>query len=278
MKTVNFLLGATLFVANYANAQYCIPPSYTSGPYTAITKMHLGPVNHISGTSEGYQDNTESVDPIDLGWGSEMGLAWTLYYDPFLTDFFTGDINFRVWIDWNQDEDFNDAGETVVSQKVTQTSEYTDFVHFFTVPETATLGLTRMRIYEDMLVEDGHETPNPCGYASGLGQHGESADYTINVVSGTTTGIVESKTISSVSLYPNPSSDFSTLSFNLETSENVQIHIVNVLGEEVYNYNSQLNTGFNKVEINTSNLENGVYFVQLISDQKILITERLVVN
>jgi hypothetical protein len=278
MKTFNFLLGATLFVANYANAQYCIPPSYTSGPYTAITKMHMGPVNHISGTSEGYQDNTETVDPIDLGWGSEMGLAWTLYYDPFLTDFFTGDINFRVWIDWNQDEDFNDPGETVISQKVTQTSEYTDFVHFFTVPETATLGLTRMRIYEDMLVEDGHEIPNPCGYDSGLGQHGESADYTINVVSETTTGIVKSKTISSVSLYPNPSSDFSTLSFNLETQENIQIHIVNVLGEEVFNYNAQLNAGFNKVEINTSNLENGVYFVQLISDEKLMITERLVIN
>ncbi|MCX7769404.1 MAG: GEVED domain-containing protein, partial [Flavobacteriales bacterium] len=51
----------------------------------------------------------------------------------------------QIYVDWNQDGDFLDAGEQVYNQPVAATGPHTK-TGSFTVPLTATLGTTRMRV------------------------------------------------------------------------------------------------------------------------------------
>jgi len=65
-------------------------------------------------------------------------------------------------------------------------------------------------------------------------------------------------------LFPNPASNLANVSYQLTENRNVKLSIVNVLGEEVYAANEgEKAPGNYDLEINTSSLSNGIYFVNL---------------
>ncbi len=74
----------------------------------------------------------------------------------------------RIWADWNQDSDFDDAGELLVSTDNLGASGSFNI----SVPGTANLGHTRLRV---RVVSDGETSP--CGTATS----GETEDYTLIV-------------------------------------------------------------------------------------------------
>jgi hypothetical protein len=95
---------------------------------------------------------------------------------------YCADLNLKVFIDFNLDHDFYDAGEMVGSVNGGG-SGVTSFA--FTVPASATLGTSRMRVCEKMTPACGHSPIDPCGpdatdNAIG-GWHGEIEDYTIEI-------------------------------------------------------------------------------------------------
>jgi hypothetical protein len=78
-----------------------------------------------------------------------------------------------VWVDWNNDTDFTDAGEQVLNSATGSTLQYNVNV---TPPPSAIIGEVRMRIrYE--VVSQPTFTASPCGASS----FGEVEDYTIVV-------------------------------------------------------------------------------------------------
>lgn len=84
----------------------------------------------------------------------------------------------KVWIDYNQDFDFDDLGEEVFVSVIGSVEAYTGNI---TIPVGAALGSTRMRVrmYD---THDGSVYINvfndtPCGAAS----YGEIEDYTLNI-------------------------------------------------------------------------------------------------
>ena len=86
-----------------------------------------------------------------------------------------------VWIDFNQDSDFDDAGEQVFVSTIGAVTEYTGNV---TIPVSASIGTTRMRIrlhdtHDGSLYENVFND-TPCGVAS----FGEIEDYSVNISSG----------------------------------------------------------------------------------------------
>ncbi len=85
------------------------------------------------------------------------------------------DEGYSVWIDYNQNGDFDDAGEQVWTQAATQN---TTVGGSFTIPATATLGATRMRVSMRY-----NQIPTSCGAF----QYGEVEDYTVNITSNLTT-------------------------------------------------------------------------------------------
>ncbi len=64
-----------------------------------------------------------------------------------------------------------------------------------------------------------------------------------------------------VSAYPNPANDVLNMNITLNNNENVTVSMFNTLGQTVITENRNLTSGANNVQLNTSNLEAGVYMV-----------------
>lgn len=252
---------------------YCTPPQFKSGPYTGISLVKAGNINSSTNSNDGYRDYTSTAGVCAGNRGSTVNLTLECYYGPDMIGGFSGKVNVRVWIDWNGDYDFNDAGETAVAQELdcngsTTSNPYTKGTYTISVPATAKTGLTRMRIYEDMLVEDGHEAPNPCGYNTGIGQHGEAEDYAFFV--GHATGIQQTAQPLQVSLYPNPVTDRLYLQVS-HASEPLEVVLFNLCGTELSR--QKMNTTDTQTTIQVSELPAGIYLLQLFgSDARILHT------
>ncbi len=72
--------------------------------------------------------------------------------------------------------------------------------------------------------------------------------------------------IGSVSVYPNPVTDNATINFNMNTASNVQVEVINVVGQKVATLaNRNYAAGEHTVFFTTENLENGIYFVTVSS-------------
>ncbi len=72
----------------------------------------------------------------------------------------------------------------------------------------------------------------------------------------------------SATIFPNPFQSTTTLEFNLTERKNYSISIFDVVGRKVKNVSSEnLQVGKNKITIDLSGFNNGIYFCQLISNQ-----------
>jgi hypothetical protein len=88
-------------------------------------------------------------------------------------------------------------------------------------------------------------------------------------------GISEVNEHNDIEIYPNPSSTFFYLNIKSNTDNNINIQIFNVLGENVYvqNHISQFPS-----LINIENLVNGIYFVDIIQNNKRIATKKVFIN
>lgn len=74
-----------------------------------------------------------------------------------------------------------------------------------------------------------------------------------------------------ISIYPNPTNGI----INIETTfldKNLKIEVYNNLSELLFEQKSVGKTN----QINLSNLSNGIYFIKLISDEKVLKTQKII--
>lgn len=75
--------------------------------------------------------------------------------------------------------------------------------------------------------------------------------------------------LSFVNLFPNPAKDEAVLSITLENAQQVIVKTYDLLGKTVSSsIEKNLNAGENQITINTSELKNGVYFIEVIAGAK----------
>ncbi len=87
-----------------------------------------------------------------------------------------------------------------------------------------------------------------------------------------------SEEVESVNLFPNPAADYCTISFNVLKPKNLSVKVVDVLGKEVGAVKHELfNEGEQKIALNTSGLNTGIYFIQL-SDGLRAISKQLIIS
>lgn len=125
-----------------------------------LSQLWIGStVINNSGRDNGYGDFTNIIIPLTQGQNVTGYLSGLVPYPEYE--------NYGIWIDYNHNNDFTDPGEQVV----TLYSDFTGLIAFnFTVPASAPLGQTRMRIVMD------HDNPaSPCGVYA----RGETEDYTV---------------------------------------------------------------------------------------------------
>jgi len=172
-----------LFISNVSIGQYCS----SNATSTADSKCDLVVLNgdsqninnNTAGPCQTYTDHT-GLAPADL--------TQTMGYTLSLTNGTCGGNYTRygnAWIDWNQDDDFDDAGEMLGAG--TAGNNTNGFVHVinFTVPAGAALGNTRMRI----IVKEGTATAQ-CGTYT----YGETEDYTVTILADAPMTYVSSTT------------------------------------------------------------------------------------
>ncbi|MCF2874793.1 MULTISPECIES: M4 family metallopeptidase [unclassified Tenacibaculum] len=131
-----------------------------------IQKVELGSINNTSTGGNGYSDHTSISTNLTKGDSNTITITpkWTgTVYDE----------GYGVWIDYNQDGDFSDAGETVWTKAKSKTTPVSGT---FTVPASATNGATRMRV-----VMKYNATPTACEASI---QYGEVEDYTVVIGAG----------------------------------------------------------------------------------------------
>lgn len=270
LKPMALLIAMALTPLFSFSQEYCTPPNFITGPFTGMEYISLNNMQYTSSHSDGYADFTQDASECQLKPGETYTLLMQFYYDPALLSSFSGRLNFRVWVDFNQDWDFEDANETLYSGVVDMNdvkpgSPSKTFKLEVTVPADAKLGGTRMRIYNDMLTADGHITPNPCGYLNdggGLGQHGECEDYAVMVSTSAGVSEVESD---KVQLFPNPSSE--TVYFS-EAVTNVSVSTLD--GKTVLTNNEETKS------LDISDLEQSIYILTYTNKSGIIERNRLI--
>ncbi|MFN0188285.1 MAG: T9SS type A sorting domain-containing protein [Bacteroidia bacterium] len=104
-----------------------------------------------------------------------------------------------------------------------------------------------------------------------------NANYVTAKYGNSATGITENSYIENINMYPNPANTSATILLNLLKAENISISIVDMLGREIKNTASNnLQSGNNKINLDISDLNNGIYFVR-INGSKVLV-RRLIVE
>ncbi len=126
-----------------------------------ISRVQLNTINNTSG-AQGYSDFTSVSTSLS------EGTAYTVTVTPTWTGSTYAE-GYAVWIDYNNDKDFNDAGELVWSKAA---STNTPNSGSFTVPSGTAGTATRMRV---SMKYNG--VPTSCETF----QYGEVEDYTVNL-------------------------------------------------------------------------------------------------
>ncbi|RKR10339.1 putative secreted protein (Por secretion system target) [Flavobacterium sp. 90] len=230
-----------------ASVAYCTSKG-NSATDERISKVVFGTINKTSTATTGYEDFTATST------NAAQGTAYTITITPTWTSSVYSE-GYAVFIDYNQDGDFSDSGETVFTKAASTASTATGSI---TIPATATLGTTRLRVSMKY-----NAIPTSCESFS----YGQVEDYTINITASggivsedVTAGLVETVETSSFALYPNPVGGELNVSF--ANSEGYSFRIINTLGQ-------QLKTGLlsgNLVDV--SNLSTGIYIIELNKDDK----------
>lgn len=141
---------------------YCTPaPSSVDG--LGITNVTVGTINNNSGAETGNYGNYAAMS-TDIAINSTVNVA--IRYETGYT------YDTKIWVDWNDDLDFTDAGENVYTG-TSLDDDPTTLNASFTVPVGVATGAHRMRIGGQ---DSGPATP--C-YS---GTYGTYEDYTVNVV------------------------------------------------------------------------------------------------
>ncbi len=158
------LLNSTGCGSGTVTPQYCTANG-TNVQYEWINNVTLGTINNTTAANGGYGNFTNLSTNLVIGSANNIsvkpGFASSTY-----TEYF------NVYIDYNKDLDFADAGELVYSGSGTST-----LTGSFTVPSGTAAGSTRMRV----IMKDG-AISSSCGSYT----YGEVEDYTVNFTTGST--------------------------------------------------------------------------------------------
>ncbi|BDS13854.1 S8 family serine peptidase [Aureispira anguillae] len=245
------------------STNYCASTGQNSGD-DWIENVTLGLINHTTGNNNGYAsfvNGGPSTDlsqggsyPISLGIGFNVGVWGTNWL-------------LKVWIDYNQDEVFDNATELVydAGQISTATNNHTGTIN---IPSNAVLGRTRMRV----ALKWGTTTLNPCDNTT----YGETEDYCINIVGPTSIRPITNDQNTTLNVYPNPFNHQLTVNLNSATTQEAVIVLQTITGQEIINITKALEIGDNHLELPSNRLPQGMYLVNVYLADGTLLTKKVI--
>lgn len=117
-----------------------------------------------------------------------------------------------------------------------------------------------------------HNTANPNGEVRGQA----AADLIQECLANATFELNGEKF--AVKIAPNPVSSLLNISFNSNEELATQIVITDLAGRQIATQKAQILRGSNNIDVNVSNWNNGIYFIQMRQANRLLFTEKVVKN
>jgi hypothetical protein len=199
-----------------------------------IGRVAIGTINNPSTGTAGYENFTA------ISTNVVRSTAYTITVTPTWTSSVYPE-GYAVFVDYNQDGDFIDAGETVWTKTASTTTPVSGS---FTIPATAALGATRMRV---SMKYNG--VPTACEAFS----YGQVEDYTVNIGSSAKAEAL------ALTVYPNPvKGDV----LNVSVTEKSSFRILNLLGQVMATGETIDGT------VSVGNIGTGTYLIEVTSDGK----------
>ena len=198
-----------------------------------IDRFVLNTIDNTSGNNEGYAAFT------DQGTTLVAGQTYAVTLDPGF-GFFTYDENWSIWIDLDNDGQFEDPAELILAPAASNATITTSL----TVPVGAPVGATRLRVimkFADQ-VADGCED----GY-----DYGETEDYCVNIEAASS---ISETLVTNLAAQPNPADSWITLGLG---SGNGTLDVVDNTGRIVL---QSTYTG-GRADLRTAELAEGRYTV-----------------
>ncbi|SEC39811.1 Por secretion system C-terminal sorting domain-containing protein [Tenacibaculum sp. MAR_2009_124] len=243
---------ATTTATTLSNAVSYCSSGGNNANYEWIDYVAFGGMTNSTGSDYGYGDYTNKVATVGKGGTYHLLFSAGFSATPYVE-------YWAAWIDYNQDGVFS------ASERVSEgsSSSYDLLTTEVNIPYSATLGQTRMRV---SMKWDGSQT------ACEIFGYGEVEDYTVNIVSngGSSNGVfgninaetLKNKVLSDIMVYPNPAESIVEIK-GLSSLKGAPYAIVNTLG-------SVIEKGKLKSYLDVSNLESGVYILEVNDGQKLL--------
>ena len=230
-NTIGSASGCSVYSFTTATASYCTAGA-TSSSFEKISNVTFAGINNNSTATTGYENFTSVSTSVAPGQTYAFSASFTG------TSFSSDQV--IVWIDLNNDKDFNDEGEQVLTTP-TKVSPWTGNI---TIPANASLGETRMRVRMHDSSIGGNTTP--CGTST----YGQVEDYTIAVTLG-----VSDNAKKALRVYPNPVVDV----LNIEGEKLSSVAVYDLSGKAVSTHTLKAV----KNQINLSKLTPGAYVVKV---------------
>lgn len=221
-----------------ASTTYCASSASNTAD-ERIGKVVFGTISNTSTGTAGYENFTA------LSTNAVRGTAYTITITPTWTSTVYSE-GYAVWIDYNKNGVFTDAGELVFSKAASTTTPVSGT---FTIPATATLGTTRMRV---SMKYNG--IPTSCEAFT----YGQVEDYSVNVAAALAiadTSVSQEADAFEFNVYPNPVEN--VLNISVVGNQNATYKIYNFLGQAVKEGKAA------DQEINVANLESGMYIFEM---------------
>lgn len=208
-----------------------------------IAYVHVGDIEHSSENSGGYLLVPDISDTLQAG----------ITYNATCTPGYNGNAyneNFRIWIDYNIDGDFEDEGELVFDPAATTIAVNGSFV----VPANITSGISRMRVSMTYTPQTSNNEPVPCGNLT----YGEIEDYCITLDNSIA---VSENEITHYRFSPNPAARF--IRFN---TSNEKPNIVVAYATDGRLAAQLSTTQWPRVDV--SSLVSGLYYIRIQNNNR----------
>ena len=232
------------------NCSVCVSTGNTSFE-TSTTRVVFNTIDNSSGKSGSYSDYT------DISTGVKADEIHDLTVQVNTDGNYT--VHTLVWIDWNQDCDFDDANEEydlgTANNEVDGTT--TESPLSITIPSDALLGFTTMRVSTRYNLD-----PTSCM----TGQDAEIEDYTVEVLDATAS--IKDVSFEGFNLYPNPSNGNFNLQFETASTAPVKLQLFDLTGRLVREMQfSDVAARFSE-SISFKNTAKGLYLLKIKNGSK----------
>ncbi|OJJ22484.1 hypothetical protein BKI52_07325 [marine bacterium AO1-C] len=229
-----------------------------------IKNVRIGKINKTSASNGGYADFTN----LSTNLSRENSTSITI------SPAWVGNANeayksYAVFIDFNQDGDFNDAGEKAFTHQPTPNPNTTGTIR---VPNSALLGKTRMRV----IMKVG-QVPGACGTFA----KGEVEDYTVNIVPRNYnfgSQAIEPTLPVDVLIAPNPATGYVNVQTSAQNDTQVKFVLTNLNGKVLQTTATTAQGSRASQTFNVSMYPKGIYLVKIITSNGAQTVKRLVVN